>query len=227
MKKPPLLADGSSRLGARGFSLLELLAVVALGMIMATLALPAVAQMRAKDVGASAERLGGILENARAYAMSKNTYVWVGLLPVGAGEVANTEKLENLVIMVMSARSGREADLAAGNLQPIGKPTQLSRIKMQAPDDSVLSNEGRETLGNEDISSASLSASFRYRLPMAANQEREFTRIIQFSPTGEARIKAGASRTIEIGLHPAIGDGSNFAILQVNGLTGAVRTFRP
>lgn len=52
--------------------------------------------------------------------------------------------------------------------------------------------------------------------------------VVQFDKVGAAKISQGnAVRVIEIGLMPRFGSSSNYAAVQIGGLTGGVKVYRP
>ena len=62
------------------FTLMELLVVIAIISLLAVFTIPAISGIKGgSDVTSTAYSIAGILDQARAYAMANNTYVWVGL----------------------------------------------------------------------------------------------------------------------------------------------------
>jgi len=213
-----------------GFSIIELLVVMAISTMLAALAIPAVNTLQSSgNINNISDSLNGVLENARATAMAHNTYVWVGILRVAASDTSNAEHLDKVVVSAVSSVYGEMSDLTSGSVRPIMPPRELKNVSLTQVPSEALSESGRETSGVDDISSSNLSsgsggASFKQR---ACGTERAFSQLIQFSPSGEARVKRTASRWIEIGLQPATGNQTNKVVVQINGLTGQMRTFRP
>ena len=69
----------SSQISQQGFTLLELLIVVAMISILMVLVIPAFTNVKTgNDISAAAFTITGVLERARTYAMSNNTYTYVG-----------------------------------------------------------------------------------------------------------------------------------------------------
>jgi prepilin-type N-terminal cleavage/methylation domain-containing protein len=210
----------------RAFSLMELLTVVAIMGLLTLAALPAMSRSQAgSGVARGASDLSGALEMARVNAMALNTYVWVGVKTVAANDPQNADKTDKVLLVTMAAKNGRESDLESGELIPLVKPAQLQRVKLQKFGDTILSDSGRELDGVDDISEASLSPGFQYS---GATAKGSYTQLVQFDPSGGVRIKTSLSRVIEIGIQPSlVADSKNIAIIQINGLTGQIRTFRP
>ncbi|MEO7934116.1 MAG: prepilin-type N-terminal cleavage/methylation domain-containing protein [Chthoniobacterales bacterium] len=62
-----------------GFTLVELLAVLAIVILIMALAGPTLLKLKgAGDVTSAAYDISGLVENARAFALANNTYTWVG-----------------------------------------------------------------------------------------------------------------------------------------------------
>src|SRR2546430_239776 len=73
----------SAPVSARAFTLVELLAVIAIILIMFSLIVPAMVGIKkANDVTKAAYDITGTLEQARAYAMGNDTWVYVGFTEV-------------------------------------------------------------------------------------------------------------------------------------------------
>src|SRR5213592_1476354 len=62
-----------------GFTLIELLVVIGIMILLTVLLTPAFMNLKsAGDVTSAAYTIKGVLEQARTYAMTNNTYTWVG-----------------------------------------------------------------------------------------------------------------------------------------------------
>jgi Tfp pilus assembly protein FimT len=69
------------------FTLVELLVVIAIILALTLLLAPAFTSLKtAGDTTTAAYTIGGLLEQARAYAMANNTFVWVGFKEVDASK---------------------------------------------------------------------------------------------------------------------------------------------
>ena len=103
------------------FTLIELLVVMSIISLLAVFAIPSIAGIRgASCLSSTAASLVGILDQARAYAMANNTYVWVGLaetdasvsasaspqVAIGANANANANANSRLAVAVVASRDG-------------------------------------------------------------------------------------------------------------------------
>ncbi len=213
----------------RGFSLVELLAVMAVISVLASLAAPAISSLsKGSQMNQALAEVGGLLEEARQYAVAKNTYVWVAFndSPSGADD--------QLRVAVLASKSG--ADLVSwgtdDTTSSLARTELLNRVRTfkqvklsgagafdpsKIPDLPTVSNPGDPG-----------SANFTIRVP-GGNSER-FAKAIQFTPGGEARKTSALIGMIEIGLQPTHGqaaDADNVAVVRVNGLTGQSAIYRP
>lgn len=190
----------------RGFSLIELLSVMAILALLAGMMIPALSQGDAKKFTSTVNDVATILEQARTGAMAMNTYVWVGLKTAGAsGE-------SGVLITAVASRSG-EADLSPSNLNTILAPRFRSGVSLDA--------DPSPEPDTENLVAGDLAFSQNWRgTPVA------YDSVIQFSPRGEASITQGAqSRWIQFDLALAKGGRSNAAnraTVRLGGVSGQV-----
>lgn len=219
-----------------GFTLVELLTVVAIMCVLIALAVPALTSLaKGNQMNQSLIELSGMLEQARQYAISRNTYVWVALRPNPSGPNG-----DELSVVMLASKSGidpspwssygvvpgNEIDLAA-------RPRTFDQIRFEEAgtftDSKIPSLSGKTTTTAAKNSPSQGSASFQVKLP-GASSTSDFNRVIQFTPNGEARVSANVIDVIEFGVHPtrgSKGDENNVAVLRINGLTGQATVFRP
>lgn len=189
----------------RGFSLIELLAVMAVMAVLAAASVPAISGLtRGNVMNKNLLVFAGVLEQARQLAISKNTYVWVVLSdpakvgdPIKVGQIASRDGTDAL------AWSSSPLTLSAStNLEMVGKPRDLSWVRVE--------NSSRPNAG---VAMANVNI-------VDGLQGRTYTRAIQFTPTGEARVGASVSRFIDVAILQDTGNTSNQGVLRIAGLTG-------
>ena len=194
------------------FSLIELLVVIAIIAVLAALALPAFNSIRnASGLTKTASDIAGILEQARAYAMAQNTYVWVGF------QTNQANGTDTLIVGVISSKTG--SSNPSNNLVQLGKITRFENVQLVP---NLPANSGSRPAANVQLVDATNFAFTNW-----AN-----TQVIRWDSRGEARISASQlSRIIEIGLQGSAGgavrNASNNAAVQIGGLSGAVIVYRP
>ena len=94
-----------------GFSLMELALVIAIMVIVATFIAPAFTNLKTSgDVNSAVYNIGGVLEQARSYAMANRTYVWVGIKEVDASKDPSvnpqTIGIGRIAVAIVASRDG-------------------------------------------------------------------------------------------------------------------------
>ena len=259
-KSCPLRDDRSA------FSLIELLAAIAIIILLMVFLIPAITGIKGgRDVTSTASGIAGIFDQARAYAMANNTYVWVGIAETDVSKLPSanpqTVGVGRVAVAVVASRDGtRGYDASNGtlgspscwanynlgsNLIAISKLQYFDNIHL-APLFSTLPNSGG--LARPSVSSAtymignSASTSVTpFDWPLGSTigaGQYSFTKVINFDPQGVARIQTtgnqdGIVTYMEIGLIPTHGNSApattpaNVAAIQIDGMTGATRIYRP
>jgi prepilin-type N-terminal cleavage/methylation domain-containing protein len=222
------------RSSSRGFSLVELLVVMAVLVVMLSLAGPAMNALKgANDVNQAAADLSGLLEQARAYAMANNTFTYVG--------IAQTEKNNTyqVKLAVWASKQGiRQNNISAikDDLLQIGRVKTLENAKLSKSIDQYKTKR-------PDVDNAAKiddqTASSGLNLSTGTSDTKvDFKTFLRFSPGGAVQLDSFTDPTdnlrsyYEIGLKQTRGNNDNLpnansAVIQVSGLTGSVQTYRP
>lgn len=210
-----------------GFTVLELLTVMGVIAVLMGMLLPAVSAWRgAGDISKTIYDVSGLLEAARTQAMARNSYVWVGFASDQDASSAVNEK--QLVVAVKTSPDGaKPPNLNSASLINLGKPETFRNVQLSASLDTY---NGKKPVADKQLASTSSADSFS---ATRNGINYTFSKILEFNSVGEVRIlnEAQPSRWIEIGLLPTHGlvvdTQGNSAALQIGGLTGQARVFRP
>lgn len=228
------LAASGSR--GKGFSLIELLVVVGLISILAVAVVPALSSIRSSSVIASQSALlADLLTAARSYAMSKKTFVCfaLGEVPAGHGQA-------KLFAVTIASLTGSRIDPdQASTYIVLRKNLFLSdQIKIS----QILNNDGNleRPAGSQvlDISQAAANDPFIFsnpQLEIGINAPGPLTanKVIEFDPKGVAKyfVSPGSHGQLfkyyELPLKQIIGNESNVAVIQLEGISGMPTLYRP
>lgn len=194
------------------FSLIELLVVVALVGLLMVLTVPAlvsIAQGQGMKRGITAT--SDMLELARADAMAKSTWVWVGFADTTADNVAKTPEL---TLVAVSSRDGT-TNTATANLTALTKPIRVSDVALLTSATQWASN-----------SVALKGSSFQFTTTVGGSAKNFTGSVLAFSPQGEALLNpAMVSPWIEVGLQQMRGNqpiASKTASIRVSGISGQI-----
>lgn len=214
---------------------MELLTVIAVMSLLVSLAVPALSSIAmGNQMNQSLIQLSGTLDQARQYAISHNTYVWVALRP-------HTEdpKGDELSVAVLASKTGTDPSpwsnygtVPNAQIDLISRPRTFEKLKFEEANTfsaSQIPGLVGKSATSMDNTPANSMANFMIQLP-GTSVPVSFNRVIQFTPSGEARVSSGVIDVIEFGVHPTRGkvaDEHNVAVLRVNGLTGQTTVYRP
>jgi prepilin-type N-terminal cleavage/methylation domain-containing protein len=236
----PSLPDETVAASRRAFSLIELLSVMAIIGMLTAAVLPALNSI--KDGGSvthAAFEIGSVLEQARAYAMANNTYVFVGLAEVNGATAESGAQQAGRGRVVVAAAGSKDGTRSFGannaNLTPLSKLRRFNNLHLADTVPNAENMARPEVADSYRAGSAAFVAEGSFGWPLSApSQAYTFTKIIQFDPRGTASIQSGTRHLpqwMEIGLAPARGstvvDSANCAALLLDGVTGSVKIFRP
>lgn len=235
-----------------GFSLVELLVVMAILGLLAAVVIPVLGSRGNGSLNQAVTQVADVLQQARAYAMANNTYVWVGFYEedgVATGTPATAAppyqgKGRVLMAAVASIDGTRIFDenaaaaaLPANRIVPIDRIMKIEGVHMTdlpAPKGGdARSIDGRSALPSQDSASRiSSDSGDRTDYPFTL-QGYQFHKTVRFSPRGEVAVNGVTLKRVgEIGLRPARGNivdqaSPNIAAVQFTGISGNVQIYRP
>lgn len=232
----PLSARLPLRVSRGGFSLVELLVVLVIASILSALAFTAFNSIgKADNLNAATSNVSLLLEQARAYAMANNTYVFVGFAETDGSALPNGPQTAGIGRVALQAFASLDGtlNLAAANLSAITRLQILGNVDMPG---SLAQNTG--TLAGRPAATYSVgNSTFPAVASSSAITSRNFTftKIIAFDAMGVVHIPTTPPTTgfqyLEIDLQPANGNivpanNANVSAVQVDGTTGVVNVYR-
>jgi len=216
--------------GSRAFTLAELLTVIAIIGVMMAAGIPAFQAMKQDgDVTRAAYEISGALEAARAYAMAKGTYVFVGFAERDGSDPARDGTGQIVMVTFGSKDGSRDFGTGHANLTPLSGPRRITNLRLE----DGLPNSG--AMSRPVVQEAYRMASEAFAAPEAITHAGyELTKVIQFTPRGAAGVPARTTlipQWMEIGLTAdrggAAGDDRNGAVVMLDGVTGSTKIYRP
>ena len=228
---------------SRGFTLVEMLMVMAV-IALLSLSVPSIqSALTAGTFNSNTSRMNDVLRAAYASAISRNTYVWVGLaqMPNNGG----------VGMVVTYSPSGNLDDVLSSTPSYLFKPVILKNLSLSTISKSTISNPDRVTATTVVAQVFSTSDNLTVPNPTADplhptvppiifasfggnsqnvgpyNSQSIPTAVMEITPSGQVSISSGKIPWLEIGLQPSIPNSKEAAVLQVNSLNGRVVQFLP
>ena len=217
------------------FTLIELVVVIGIIVVLTVLVAPAFTNIkRATDITSAAYTIKGVLEQARNYALTNNTYAWVGFFEEDGSIASNSPATAGMGRVVISAVASKDGTIAYK--QPVVSPVtpmdsaRLVRVTKLLRLDNVHlrtfpngSGSGSDTFptrppipgnlaDNAKIGDTSPPDSLRpFQYPIEGSStpaQYTFSKVIEFSPRGECRVNNNnytVRPVIEVGFQPVRG----------------------
>lgn len=206
------------------FSLIELLAVMAIISLMMAVSVPAFNVLKSTgDTSTAAYDIAGTLEQARAYAMANNTFVYVGFAERSQMDASKAGEGQ-IVMSAMGSKSGSR-NFDSQNLVALTRMRKMPNVRLE----ENIPNSGGLTRPVVQSACQVASDAFNAQGRFEASGVT-FSKIIQFDPRGMASVQASSasvSQWMEIGLTGAQGSSPNNAVVVLDGVTGVAKVYRP
>jgi Tfp pilus assembly protein FimT len=246
----------SQREHASAFTLLELLIVVGIIALLLVLIAPAFTSLKsAGDVTSAAYTIKGVLDTARTYAKTNNTYTWVGFYEENVANPASpnssTPAVGRVIMSIVASKDGTTvydpnnlATIDPTKLISVSKLTKIDNIHLWTHTDTppgtgstfdTRPNVTPTTYCIGDSSPANSATPFQYPVGNPApSVQYTFYKAVQFSPRGEARVNnnSNSPQAAEIAFEQTHGVATpasipaNVVAIQVNGFAGDVSIYR-
>lgn len=229
----------------RAFTLVELLIVMGIIVLLASLVGPAVNAINGGGkLSKTASDISDLLQQARAYAMANNTYVYLAIDEFDANNTKLVQGDGRIAVAIVASKNGvRPAKLDGIGTIPVSRLMKFDNAHLATGDVGADGKMERTTGAPEVVNLATQGAASALTWS-AGGDSTEFRKVIEFDPQGVARPQVDLATPgvtgktivgwIEIGLQPSHGGNvsnasneKNVAAIQVDGTTGAVRLYRP
>jgi prepilin-type N-terminal cleavage/methylation domain-containing protein len=219
------LARRSALRSKRGFSLMELMCVIAIISLLASMSWPSIVGMVSGNrLSNNAYELSGLVQQARTAALTEHTYVWLGFYSY------TQNGAPALMVASVVGNSGLATDLQNSNYQLAFKPVILKNVSLA----SATNYTGLPGVDAPDnIDAGSQTSSFQMNALGISNAK--FSDVIVFGPDGQAYLPTSAGalpsapvQCVGVGLNAAPSSTGNLhtVAVQLHGLSGQVSVFQ-
>ena len=219
--------------GARGFSLIESLAVLAIIAILGVLSVPSLIGMTSSGkFNGAISSLNDTLNLARQTAVARNTYVWVAF----SVPSSPTDPLATLVVASADGTNpfatGWSGTVELPNAGFLQVTPSKSSPQCQFIEAGALTS--RQIPGLPSTAAAAqngLGTDLAFTLMSPTGLRKKYTRVIVYSPSGQAYNGLNQVNFIEFGIQPGVAPtaliGRDVAVLRVSFMTGKSTLYRP
>jgi prepilin-type N-terminal cleavage/methylation domain-containing protein len=238
------------------FTLFELLIVIAIMAVLLVLLAPAFTSIKTGgNVTSAAYTIKSVLDTARTYAKTNNTYTWVGFYEENVANPtspnSNTPAVGRVIMSIVASKDGTTvydpnnlATIDATKLIQVGKLTKIDNLHLWTHTDTpsgtgstfdTRPNVTPTTYCIGDSTPANSATPFQYPVGNPApSVQYTFYKAVQFSPRGEARVNnnSNSPQAAEIAFEQTHGAAipasipANVVAIQVNGFAGDVSIYR-
>jgi prepilin-type N-terminal cleavage/methylation domain-containing protein len=208
-----------------GFSLVELMCVIAVVSILASVTAPSIMGLISGDqLTNNAYQLSGLVQQARTTAISEHTYVWLGF------SSTTSNGAPALLAATLQINSGVATDLpsTASNYRMVSKVATLRNTSL-ATVSNYSSLVGVDSADNTDAG----SQTFSFGVPVPGKGSATFSDWIVFGPDGQVYLPASGTGAISsptpcvgLGINASPSNKIRTAALQIRGMSGQVSVFR-